>query len=123
MIKDWKKLFIKDVREKFEVALDEFNDYEEKKDLIYLQQAGNKMFSAVENILMLKYGQITGGYKPLLNIVKNNKDDVELLIQAMILHKFFYNSDLFMDKLTIEKTFIIVKNKMEYRIKYIEGLM
>ena len=114
---DWKKAFKKDIKVKLDYANREYKKYRTEGNLIYLQQAGNKLFSAVENYLMIKYGKRVRNYAKLLNMVNSNKNDSRLLTQAVQLHYFFYNADLHMDRYTAEVIFLDVYNKLKNRIR------
>jgi len=113
----WEQSFQKDIKGKLTHAQKEFQLYRKTDHIIYLQQAGNKLFSVVENYLMLKYHTRVKSYQQLLLLVENNTYDISLLTQVVQLHYFFYNGELQMDRLTAEKIFILVYNKMRSRVK------
>lgn len=113
----WKSSFKKDIKSKLIYAQKEFQLYKKTGYVIYLQQAGNKLFSAVENYLMMKYGRRVRSYSQVLQMVDDNVYDSELVTQAVQLHYFFYNGDLQMDRYTAEKIFSIVQKKMKSRVK------
>jgi len=115
-IKGWQSKFVLDIKNKFKVANLEYEQYKQTGCIIYLQQAGNKLFSVVENYLMVKNDYRVRSYQQVLKLVENNNYDLELLTQAVQLHYFFYNGDLYMDKNTAEKIFKIVMKKMRGRI-------
>ena len=108
---DWKTKFKKDIKTKFKHALLEFKKYKKTNQLIYLQQACNKLFSVVENYLMLKYKKRVRSYKRLREII-NNKDK-DLLFKAVQLHYFYYNSDLQMSRYEAEDGFQVVYRQMK----------
>lgn len=114
---NWKKGFKQDINNKLAFATKEYNSYTLTDNVIFLQQAGNKLFSAVENYLMIKYNHRVKSYAQILQLVKNNKNDTVLLIQAVQLHYFFYNADLYSDRYTIEIVFKIVMSKMKSRME------
>jgi hypothetical protein len=100
--KDWINVFKEDTKNKLDYGDKEYKMYKRTGDLIYLQQAGNKLFSAVENYLMIKYKKRVRSYQSLLKQIEKDKTDRELLTQTVQLHYFFYNADLQMDRYTAE---------------------
>jgi hypothetical protein len=114
----WEKSFTKDISEKLIYAEKEFQLYQDTGYVIYLQQAGNKLFSAVENWLMLKYKKRVRSYQQLLQLIQTNQVDSLLAAQASQLHYFFYNGELQMSK---QEAVILYKNvyrKMKQRVQY-----
>lgn len=114
---NWMLVFKKDISMKLKHADDEYNLYKNTNNLIYLQQACNKLFSAVENYLMLKYKKRVRSYSQLRELVKDNEYDIEILTEAVQLHYFFYNADLQMDRYTAENMFKIVRRKIKNRMR------
>jgi len=102
---DWRKFFEEDIRVKLEEAKNELEEYKRTGYIIYLQQACNKLFSALENQLMLKYNKKTSRYKELQMVIGKNHDDQHLLRDARHLHIFFYKGDLDMSKEDAESEF------------------
>jgi hypothetical protein len=93
----WKSKFRQDIRTKLSHSKKEFDLYNTTGSIIYLQQACEKMYNVVENWLMIKYSRRAKSYGHLREIIKNNKYDADLLFDASLLHKFFYNGELQMD--------------------------
>ena len=116
---NWEQSFKKDIKNKMNESKKEFDLYKKTDYVIYLQQSGNKLFSAVENYLMLKNHKRVRNYHNLLKMVMSNKNDKELLTQAVQLHYFFYNGDLHMDRYTAEEIYKIVYDKMKNRMRLI----
>jgi hypothetical protein len=114
---NWKSVFKKDIESKLKYAEIEFKEYKRTGYIIYLQQSCNKLFSAVENYMMLKYNIRVKSYQELKQIVINNKNDKVLLAQVSQLHYFFYNGDLQMDRDEAEILYIDIKNKLKNRLK------
>ncbi len=114
---DWKSLFRKDIEVKLRESKREYDIFKRTGEVIYLQQAGNKLFSLVENYLMVKYDKKVEKYGDVRKLVFNNKFDKELLIEANLLHKFYYNSTLYMDIIDAEFYFLKVYNKIKGRIQ------
>ncbi len=113
----WKQSFKKDISRKLKASEEEYKKYLNTHKIIYLQQAGNKLFSIVENYLMLKYGERKKDYKSLFHMVKNNKNDRTLLRDAVQLHYFFYNGELDMPKFIAEDFYESVRNRMKNRLR------
>ena len=113
----WKHLFRKDIESKIRVAEQEYQRYHQTRKVIYLQQAGNKMFSAVENFLMLKYNRRARSYQELARLVRNNKNDRILLKLAATLHYFFYNGELQMLRWEAESNYREVRDILKNRMR------
>lgn len=117
MRKHWKDIFRKDIESKITVAEQEYQKYKDTKKMIYLQQAGNKIFSAVENYLMIKYNKRTKNYYSISKLVENNKDDKALLRLASRLHYFFYEGELQMFKWEAEGYYKDVRDTLKNRMR------
>lgn len=113
---NWETVFKKDIKQKLLCAEKEYFQYKQTGYIIYLQQAGNKLFSVVENWLMLKYKKRVRGYQELVNIISQNNNDSFLLAQSVQLHYFFYNGELQMSKQEAEILFKNISRKMKQRI-------
>jgi len=114
---DWRDKFIVDVKNKLKAANLEFKQYKQTSSIIYLQQAGGKIFSVVENYLMVKHDYRARSYADLYEKIKSNSHDLLLLKDAFQLHKFFYNGDLQMPVYQAEDEFIRISAILEARIK------
>jgi len=113
----WKNNFRTDVKTKLRVANLEFKQYKKSGSIIYLQQSGEKLFSVVENYLMLKYDYRASSYGDLYKKMKSNSHDLYLLKDSFQLHKFFYNGTLQMPVYQAEDEYIRISSIMEGRIK------
>lgn len=114
---DWRRNFRQDIGRKLEESKKEFELYRKTGYIIYLQQAGNKLFSAVENHLMLKHDYRARSYGDLYEKVKSNNYDRSLLKSAFHLHRFFYNGDLQMPVYQAEDEFIRLSAIMDSRLR------
>ena len=114
----WKETFLEDVKNKIEYAEKEYDNYIVTGHIIHLQQAGNKLFSAVENYLMLKYDRRVKSYVKVQALSTNNADRL-LLSEAVQLHYFYYNAELQMDRYDAEVIYNEVKNKIKRRVSTI----
>ncbi len=94
----------------------EFDKYKKENKVIYLQQACNKLFSAVENFLMIKYSRRYKNYQDIKRMVSGNRVDSLLLSEAVQLHYFYYNGDLQMDRYDAETLYKEVRRKLKNRI-------
>jgi len=112
---DWKKSFQADVREKLRFARKEHKQYLSTGRIIHLQQAGNKLFSAVENYLMFKYDKRVVSYRDLKAIVTDTRDK-KLLLDAAQLHYFYYNGGLHMPYYDAEDFFVSVNKRIQSRV-------
>ena len=77
---EWKKIFKEDMLQKLNESKEEFKRYKSTKKVVYLQQAGNKLFSVVENYLMIKYNVRVVSYRELKNVV-NDKDENQRFVR------------------------------------------
>jgi hypothetical protein len=102
---NWTNSFEEDISQKLNQAHAEFLTFQKTQQIIYLQQAGNKLFSAIENFLMCKYKTKVKSYKELQQLVFKNKTELRLLRNAAQLHYFFYNGELQMNRLDATETF------------------
>ena len=96
--KDWKQVFTKDIQSKVKESKKEYKQYKGTGYIIYLQQASNKLFSAVENYLMLKYNRRVETSKALSMLIGKDKPDQRLFRDARQIHKFYYNGRLAMSE-------------------------
>jgi len=113
----WKKYFYRDVKTKLEYAEKEYQLYKKTGRTIHLQQACGKIFSAVENYLMVKYKRRQRSYKSLLYMVMNDKRDRTLLQQARQLHIFYYNGPLDIRLYEAEILYRDVRDKLKNRLR------
>ena len=113
----WKKGFRKDIKNKFILMDNEYALFQETNNVGYLQQAGNKLFSIVENFLQLKYSHRVKSYGELKILVRNNKNDYKLLLNAVQLHYFFYNGEVQFPRDEAEFIFKEVHKRMVRRLK------
>jgi hypothetical protein len=114
--KEWKRVFVEDINEKIKESKKEHDRYSSSSKVVYLQQAGNKLFSVVENWLMVKYGRRVGSYGELKLLVKNNKNDLDLLVRVSRLHYFFYNNVIVDDVNDIEYEYLEIYKIMKNRV-------
>jgi len=89
---EWKQIFLEDIKQKMSESKNEYNKYKDTKRIVFLQQAGNKLFSVVENWLMVKYNKRVRSFVELRVLVKNNVHDRRLLSKVSQLHYFYYEN-------------------------------
>lgn len=89
---EWRKIFVQDMRQKLHESYREYQKYKKTDRVVYLQQAGNKLFSVVENWLMVKYDSRVSSYSELKYLVRNNRNDRLLLSKVAQLHYFYYEN-------------------------------
>jgi len=122
---EWESIFVKDINDKIKESKIEFDEYKDTDKIVYLQQAGNKIFSAVENHLMLKYKTRVRSYQALRKLVKNNINDRRLVSKAAQLHYFFYQNTVMGEPQEYEDIYLevyeIIKARIDAKKKKIKG--
>jgi len=118
---EWKKIFVQDINDKLIASRKEFDKYKKTSKVVYLQQAGNKLFFVVENWLQVKYGRRISSYKELKQLVSKNKNDLLLVVRVSRLHYFFYQNIIIDDPediaLEYNEIYKIMKNRVEKQFK------
>ncbi len=114
---NWKSYFKKDIENKYKLMINEYSQYENTDNIDYLQQAGNKLFNIVKNYLQVKYNKRMGTYNELKLLVRNNKNNYELLLESAQLRYFFYNGELQMQRDEAEHFYKKVLQKINSRLK------
>ena len=99
-----------------EYADKEFNQYKKTGDVVYLQQAGKKLFNAIENYIQYVNKM---RYESFYEIQKSIREKPlkRLLYDARNLHRFFYNGELEMTPEYAEDEFIRINALMKGRMK------
>jgi hypothetical protein len=115
--KEWKEIFREDMRQKLSESKIEFNKYKETKRVVFLQQAGNKLFSVVENWLMVKHNSRVSSFKDLRYLIRNDKNDRLLLSKVSQLHYFYYENIVRGDPEDFEELYLESYKTMRNRIK------
>ena len=100
--KSWKQNFDQDIKSKLEESQKEYKQYRKTGYIIYLQQASNKIFSAIENYLMMKYNQRVFSFRELFKLTSKNESDKNMLLDAKQVHRFYYNGRLQMSEAEAE---------------------
>ena len=113
---EWQRIFIQDIKDKLRESRVEFNKYKQTNKVVHLQQAGNKLFSVVENWMMVKHGKRVGSYSELKQLVKNDKNDYKLIVRASRLHYFFYATVVVDDIDDIAYEYAEIYNIMKRRV-------
>lgn len=94
----------------------EFKEYKKTGDIIYLQQAGEKLFNAIENYIQYVNKVRYSSYYEITQNVKE-KPLRKLLYDAKRLHIFFYNGELEMRVDDAEDEYIRISSVFESRIR------
>lgn len=94
----------------------EFKEYKKSGDIIYLQQAGEKLFNAVENYIQFVQQTRYSSYYEL-TVHTKEKSLRRLLYDTKRLHQFFYNGELEMREEDAMYEFIRLSTLLELRIK------
>ena len=97
----------------------EYNQYKKTGNIVYLQQAGNKLFNVIENYIQLINRVRAESFYEIKNLVREKKLR-HLLYDARTLHRFFYNSELEMNIEDAEELYISVLSRTEQRIKRLD---
>jgi len=114
---EWKESFKHDIKTKINHADIEYKKYKKDDKLIYLQQACEKMYSAVENFLMIKYETRAHSYQQLYYRVLANDKDSALLSSAQMLHEFFYNGEIKMLRTDADRVYNSVRDRLKTRLR------
>ena len=96
---------------------------DDKRKEIHLQQAGEKLFSAIESYLTLKYGQPIENYQHAYQLSKGEKSDIDLLSDGRELHRYFYDyKEQFPNTLDAIRLYESVYRRLKDKIrKYLLG--
>ena len=98
----------------------EFDRYKSTKDIVLLQQAGEKLFNALENYIQFVNKNMAGSFYEIKGLIKE-KSLRKLLYDAKDLHIFFYRGELEMNKEDVIDLYLNVRNRIEERIKRLWG--
>lgn len=113
---EWRKIFINDIKEKLKESYNEYKKYKRTDKIVFLQQAGNKLFSVVENWLMVKYDTRVSSYSDLRYLVRNNRNDRLLLSKVAQLHYFYYENVIRGEPWEFEEIYLDVYQTMKKRV-------
>lgn len=94
----------------------EFKQYKKTGDVVYLQQAGEKLFNAIENYIQYVNRMRYENFYEIQRSIKE-KPLKRLLYDARNLHRFFYNGELEMTPEYAEEEFIRISALMKGRVK------
>ncbi len=94
----------------------EFQEYKSTNNIIYLQQAGEKLFNSLENYIQYSNKLSVRSFYELRQLVKT-KLLKNLLYDTKRLHRFFYNAELEMDIIDAEQLYLDVYKKLKSRIE------
>lgn len=94
----------------------EYNEYKNTGNVIYLQQAGEKLFNAIENYIQYVNQIQAQTFYEIKGLVKE-KPLRKLLYDGRDLHRFFYNGELEMNKEDADEIYVSVRNRLKARIK------
>ena len=96
----------------------EYTKYKSTKNIVYLQQSGEKLFNALESYIEFINKIQVSSYYELKNLIKE-KSLRNLLYDARNLHRFFYSAELEMNKEDAEELYLNVRSRLEKRIERI----
>jgi len=115
--KDWMRIYRKDIKDKLIESKTEFTKYKATNKVVYLQQAGNKLFSVVENWIMLKYKTRVLNYQDLKSLVKDDRNNRLLLSKVAQLHYFYYQNEVMGEAWEYEEIYLESYKIMRGRIR------
>ncbi len=96
----------------------EYDKFKEKREIIHLQQAGEKLFNAIELYLSYISGYRFDTHGAPYQVIREKKL-LELLNDANTLHQFFYNAENRASIEFIEEKYKNVWNRIYQRIERI----
>lgn len=95
----------------------EYNKYKSTKDIVYLQQAGEKLFNVIEGyISIINKIQIMSFFQAK-KLTIQEPSLRRLLYDGRTLHRFFYNALNELDENEACKLYESVLNRIEERVK------
>lgn len=97
---------------------EEYQQFKKTKNIIYLQQAGEKLFNALENYIQYINKIQARNFYEIKSLIKE-RPLRQLLYDAQNLHRFFYNGELEMNTEDVADLYDSVLKRVEERIKRI----
>ena len=94
----------------------EFSEYKKTKDIVLLQQSGEKLFNTLENYIQFVNEIQVMSFYELKKLVKE-KSLRKLLFDARDLHRFFYKGELESDEDIIVDLYESVEKRIEERTR------
>ena len=94
----------------------EHNKYKQTKNVVYLQQACEKLFNALENYIQYINKIMVKSFFEIKNLVKE-KSLRKLLYDGQDLHRFFYRGELEMNVEDVIDLYLSVYERLNDRIK------
>lgn len=94
----------------------EYQQFKKTKEVVYLQQAGEKLFNALENYVQYINKIQARNFYEIKSLIKE-KSLRQLLYDAQDLHRFFYNGELEMNVEDVTDLYESVLSRTEERIK------
>ena len=94
----------------------EYEEYKTTKKQIYLQQACEKLFSALNNYVEIINNTRVSGSPDVKRLVVKEKSLAELYYVCLGLHRYFYTGDYDVDVTFIEKKYLDSYKKLQKRI-------
>jgi len=94
----------------------EYDQYKSSKNQIYLQQACEKLFSALNNYIEIVNNTRISGAPDVKRLVVKEKSLAELYYDCLGLHRYFYTGDYDVDVGFIESKYLESYKKLQQRI-------
>lgn len=108
-------IFKRNARDMLKYSTIEYQRYKSTRNIIHLQQAGEKLFNATESYISYMQNRRYFGYGFLAHSVRE-KELYNLLRNARDLHIFFYNAETEIPENRAEELYVVVLQKLKNRI-------
>jgi len=115
MITKWDLLKI-NAKEMLKHSKLEYTQYEKTGEIVYLQQAGEKLFNAFSRYLEIKYNVITTNHDDIRMLSTRDQRNFDLMSKMDALHEFFYHGGMSEAHGYAKKTYNEVVKSLENRI-------
>lgn len=93
----------------------EYAKFNKTKNIVYLQQAGEKLFNAIESYIQYKRKVNVDSFYELKNLA--TKSQKKLLYKGRELHRFFYNGLNEYDIETAERKYLKLYKQLKNKTK------
>jgi hypothetical protein len=105
------------IKNMMKYSKNEYQKYKKTRNIIYLQQAGEKLFNAIENYIGLANKVFVDSFYSAKQLTMRNKPLRKLLYDGRALHRFFYNSTNELDAYEAESLYIRTYKNLNERIR------
>lgn len=95
---------------------EEYKIYKQRKDIVYLQQAGEKLFNVIEGYISVINNIQIQSFQQARGLIKE-RSLTKLLYDCRTLHRFFYNSTNELLEQEADMFYNSVLSRIESRVK------